>query len=164
MKKIIVFLFLCASLILFKSDDSTYINNAIRYRIIANSDNFNDQKIKWDINREIIPIINKMDSSSKDKMSSSIIESIPHIDSIVSKYTSNYSINYGDNYFPKKEYHNVTYEEGYYPSLVITLGNSDGHNWWCFMFPPLCALEASKDEISDVKYEFYFKKIINKYI
>ena len=56
MKKIIVFLFLCSSIFLFKMDNSIYISNSIRYRIIANSDNINDQKLKWEINKEIIPI------------------------------------------------------------------------------------------------------------
>ena len=163
MKKIIVFLFLCSSIFLFKMDNSIYISNSIRYRIIANSDNINDQKLKWEINKEIIPIINKMDSSSKEAMEYSIKNSIPKIEKIVSRYTNDFSINYGDNYFPQKEYHNVIYEDGYYPSLVITLGSSEGHNWWCFMCPPLCTLEASKENISDIEYDFYFKKIINKY-
>ncbi len=164
MKKIIVFLFAISFIVLLTKDNSVYIDNGIRYRIIANSDSVEDQNLKWKINDELITIIKKMDSSSKESMDQSIKEYIPEIENAIKKYTDIYSVNYGNNFFPQKEYKGTTYAKGYYPSLVITLGESSGHNWWCFMFPPLCSLEYQKDNISNVEYDFYFKKIINKYL
>jgi len=164
MKKIIVFLFLVSILLLVKNDNKVFINNAIRYRIIASDNSVISQDLKWKINSEIIPIINEMDSSSLESMDRSIKDNLSVIEEVVKKYTNDYKINYGNNYFPEKKYHNVKYDAGYYPSLVIYLGKSSGNNWWCFMFPPLCTIESQKDNLSDVEYDYYFKKIINKFI
>ena len=73
-------------------------------------------------------------------------------------------IHYGLNYFPKKEYKGVIYEEGYYESLVVTLGNGNGDNWWCVLFPPLCLLEAQETNTQDVEYKFFVQDLIDKYM
>ena len=68
------------------------------------------------------------------------------------------------NYFPKKVYKGVTYEAGNYESLVITLGDGLGKNWWWVMFPPLCLLEAEEtEETTEVEYKFFIKELIDKY-
>ena len=63
-------------------------------------------------------------------------------------YDKDYKINYGYNYFPKKKYKSVTYKEGMYESLVITLGTGEGDNWWCVLFPPLCLVEADESTVA----------------
>ena len=55
----------------------------------------------------------------------------------------------------------IEYNEGEYKSLVVTLGNGLGDNWWCVLFPPLCLLEAT--ESTDVEYHSYVVDLINKY-
>ena len=61
-----------------------------------------------------------------------------------------------------QEYKGITYDEGEYQSLVVTLGNGLGNNWWCVLFPPLCLLEG--EESTDVEYRSYVMDIVNKYI
>ena len=46
-----------------------------------------------------------------------------------------------DEYFPTRVYGAVVVESGYYQSLTITLGSGEGDNWWCVLYPPLCADE-----------------------
>ena len=77
-------------------------------------------------------------------------------------YTLGYKINYGLNYFPEKNYKGVTYKAGEYESLVVTLGEGKGKNWWCVLFPPLCILEA--EESTEVEYKFFIKEMIDKYL
>ena len=52
---------------------------------------------------------------------------------------------------------------GIYESLVITIGEGNGDNWWCVLFPPLCLLEAEKTEIEEVEYQFFVKKMLTKF-
>lgn len=40
--------------------------------------------------------------------------------------------------YPRREYGSFTLPEGVYYSLRILLGEADGQNWWCVLFPPLC--------------------------
>ena len=77
-------------------------------------------------------------------------------------YNTTFTINFGDNYFPEKEYKDVIYEEGNYESLVVTLGNGEGDNWWCVLFPPICTLEV--EENKDIEYKFFVKEIFEKYL
>ena len=53
-------------------------------------------------------------------------------------------------YYPTKEYADITLPSGEYNSLRITIGEGKGQNWWCVVFPPLClsAAEASFAEAS----------------
>ena len=77
-------------------------------------------------------------------------------------YELGYDINFGLNYFPSKEYKGITYEEGYYESLVITLGEGKGENWWCVLFPPLCLIEANEND--EVEYTSFVKELLEKYL
>ena len=73
-------------------------------------------------------------------------------------YSSKFDINYGKNYFPEKTYRNITYPEGEYESLVVTIGNGQGKNFWCVLFPPLCLIDEDTES-----YPSLIKEIINKY-
>ena len=94
-----------------------------------------------------------------------ITEKLPTFEKVVEKtlkdnnYEKVFHINYGKNKFPEKTYQNVTYQEGNYESLVITLGDGCGENFWCVLFPPICFLE----EEEDIEYISFFKEIIDKY-
>ena len=70
-----------------------------------------------------------------------------------------FHIHYGKNYFPQKEYKDIIYESGEYESLVITLGEGKGENFWCVLFPPLCFIE----EDSKVEYKSIIKELIEKH-
>ena len=56
----------------------------------------------------------------------------------------------------------IVTEEGEYESLVITLGNGLGENFWCVLFPPLCLLDT-EEEVEDVEYTSFVKELIDKY-
>ena len=78
------------------------------------------------------------------------------------EYDKDIMINFGDNYFPEKDYKGVHYDEGAYESLVVTIGEGVGDNWWCVLFPPLCLLEAEDSDTSDVEYQFFVMKMLDK--
>jgi len=167
MKKIIVILFIITILsVLINSKEQVLIpNTAIRFRIIANSNNSEDQALKHEIKKEIEPaLMQKLyQAKTHDEAKNNIISYIPELEKKMSTYNTEYNINYGDNYFPEKEYKGVTYPAGEYESLVITLGNGLGENWWCVLFPPLCLLEGEESDLDNTEYKFYVEEIINKF-
>jgi stage II sporulation protein R len=167
MKKVIVILFVIVISILYIKKSSSQVlipDNAIRFRIIASSNSFKDQQEKLEIKKDIEPILASINANTLEDTRTSIKESIPKIEKEVSNYTQDYKINFGSNYFPEKTYKNVTYPAGDYESLVITLGDGKGDNWWCVLFPPLCLLEAKEDSIDDVTYSLYIKDVLDKYM
>jgi stage II sporulation protein R len=144
--------------------------DALRIRIIANSNSEYDQEIKTILKEKIqYEMYNLLkDSKGIEEARKIINANLSSIDMEVSNtlkdlnYDLGYEINYGLNYFPSKEYKGTTYEDGYYESLVITLGSGEGDNWWCVLFPPLCLLEAS--DSTDVEYTSFVKELIDKYM
>ena len=153
----------------FVSAKYTISKEAIRVRVIANSNDEYDQEVKMNV-KDIVTndMYNLM--SNVDNIESareSITNNIPTLSKDIDKYlkeinyNTNYDINFGYNYFPKKIYKGVEYKEGMYESLVVTLGNGEGNNWWCVLFPPICMIEA--EESTDVEYTTMVKEIMNKY-
>ena len=144
-------------------------DEAIRIRVLANSNSNYDQHIKQEVKENlinsIISLIDKNDSidTFRNKIINNITNFSSNIDTVLStnNYEKQYSINYGLNYFPKKYFKGVKYNEGYYESLVVTLGDGLGDNWWCVLFPPLCLIEAS--EYSNVEYTTLVGELISKY-
>ena len=137
--------------------------DAIRIRVIANSNNKEDQPLKIEIKDDLEKYLYTELKNIKgvNNANKKIWEIMPTVREIISNRTSDYELNYGLNYFPEKEYKGITYPEGEYKSLVVTLGNGLGNNWWCVLFPPLCLLEG--EESTDVEYRSYVADTINKY-
>lgn len=167
MKKIIVCLFIVTILVLVNKEETKILipEDAIRFRIIANSNSIEDQKEKIEIRNELEPIIGDIltNSNTKEETKTEINNNLYKINHVIDKYNTKYNINYGLNFFPEKNYKGVTYKEGNYESLVITLGDGLGDNWWCVLFPPLCLLEANETNYDDITYTSYIQELINKY-
>ena len=167
MKKIIIALFLVTVLILVNNKETEVLipKEAIRFRIIANSNKLEDQTQKLEIKKELEPIIANILSTSNSlgETRKEIKNNMYEVKNILNKYDTDYKLNYGYNYFPEKNYKGVTYKAGEYESLVVTLGDGLGDNWWCVLFPPLCLLEATEDNYDDITYTTYIKELLNKY-
>ena len=153
----------------FVSAKYTIPKEAIRVRVIAGSNDKYDQEVKMNVKdivtRDMYSIMSNVDNIERAR--ESITNNIPTLSKDIDKYlneinyNTNYDINFGYNYFPKKVYKGVEYKEGMYESLVVTLGNGEGNNWWCVLFPPICMIEA--EESTDVEYTTIVKEIMNKY-
>lgn len=173
MKKTFVLIIFIFVFYVFISDvlakNITIPNDAIRIRIIPNSNSSFDQDIKLKVKDrlEITMYDLLKDAESSEEAKEIIQNNLELVDKDVKKilsdenYDKGYTINFGKNYFPEKEYKGVKYEEGYYESLLITLGKGEGDNWWCVLFPPLCLIEGEED--TEVEYKSIVMEILNKY-
>ena len=165
MKKIIVMLFclIIGIMIYYKNNEIIIPSDAIRIRIIANSNSISDlyekKKLKEDIENDIYNLVNNV--SNLEDARFNIKNNLDNIDKIISSKTNDYHINYGMNYFPRKSYKGIIYNEGEYESLVITLGKGMGDNWWCVLYPPLCLIDDNLNT-SDVEYRSLVYDILRK--
>lgn len=174
MKKIvIVLLMLTLAFIATNYENKEVIipKDSIRFRVVASSNNKKDQDNKKIIANNLKKDIEKTlkDSNNIEEsrliLQSNIEEFKTNIDETIktNNINENYSINYGNNYFPEKVYKGVKYKAGEYESLVVTLGNGRGENFWCVLFPPLCLLEGEDVDNDDIKYSSFVKEVIDKY-
>ncbi len=164
-----VFIFLTLSI---KTNDEVIIpDESIRIRVIANSNNSYDQMIKKLVSNHIEEKIANLliDVENIDDARSVIKDNLLDIESSVANileknnYNYSYKVNFGYNLFPSKTYKGVTYNEGYYESIVVTIGEGKGENWWCVLFPPLCLMESNDNNMEEIEYKSFIKEIIDKY-
>ena len=124
---------------------------AIRLRILANSDSAKDQEIK----RMVRDAVNEQitlwvqDLTSLEKAKTVITSKLPEVQAIAEKVvaeqgsTQSVNVEFGKVQFPTKLYGEFLYPAGEYQAILITLGEGTGANWWCVLYPPLCFLDFS---------------------
>ncbi|MDF2667975.1 MAG: stage sporulation protein [Paenibacillus sp.] len=141
--------------------DSSIPEDAIRIRILANSDTPQDQWIKRQVQNEVVQEISTwvLDPSGLEEARAAITANIPAIESLVGEVLANngydqaYQVELGQVSFPAKQFGNKSYPEGQYEALRIVLGKGEGQNWWCVLFPPLCfvGVKAKAAEASSIE-------------
>ena len=142
----------------------------IRFHVIANSDEEKDQALKLKVRDEVLTYISpKLKNSKSIEESREIIKNenenmINIAKNIVIKNGYNYSVEstLSKEYFPVKTYGNITLPQGKYEAYRILIGEGNGQNWWCVMFPPLCFVDVSKGNIAYEETEKSMKEVLNK--
>lgn len=171
MKKIVLIIAIITSILIYseiKKDTVVIPNSAIRLRVIPNSNSAQDQNIKKQVKTYLEKNTYNIlkDEKSIKEARKKINENIPAIEENVDRifkdnnYDVSYNVNYGYNYFPSKTYRGITYKEGYYESIVISIGAAEGDNWWCVLFPNLCLADLEQKENSE--YKSWVIETINK--
>ena len=131
--------------------------NILRLHIIANSDSKEDQALKLKVRDEILEktgnlfVETKNLSDAKEKAESSLeeFESIANQVILENGYSYTAKARVGTSNFNTREYDDFTLPAGEYPSLIITLGEGNGQNWWCVVYPAVCVPAASKHELKE---------------
>ncbi|MGG3845788.1 stage II sporulation protein R [Aeribacillus composti] len=129
-------------------------DEAIRLRILANSDSPEDQALKRNVRNAVNEAINQwvQDLTSIEEARKIIREKIPEIKDIVQSVlkqensSQSFTVEFKKIQFPTKLYGNFLYPAGNYEAILITLGEGKGANWWCVLFPPLCFVDFSSGE------------------
>ena len=62
-------------------------------------------------------------------------------------YAPMVSVELSDQWFPTKQYGQFALPAGQYRALRVVIGEGEGQNWWCVVFPPLC-LAAVTEEVT----------------
>lgn len=126
----------------------------LRFRVLANSDSAKDQADKELLCTKLIPLLSSSLSKveSKEEAASLLEESLIFLNAYcnyVLPECSNISCTIGSFLFPYKTYGSLRFPAGSYDTLLITIGNGLGSNWWCLAFPPLCFVDESFIDVCD---------------
>ncbi len=132
-------------------------DKVLRLHILANSDSQADQELKLKVRDEVLKISPEIfgDSASKEEALQSAREKLPAIikaaESVVRDegYSYNVSAEVVNDKFNTRVYENFTLPAGDYDAVRITIGNGEGHNWWCVMYPAICLPSACGNELRE---------------
>ena len=127
-----------------------------RIRVIANSNTQADQQEKEQLVSSLKPYFIQMTNTQildekrirvlKEEIEEEIKKNYPQL------YTQ---VVVGDNLFPPKRQSAQFYPQNVYQSIVVKIGDARGDNWWCSVFPSVCAPEKEKQEEKDEPVTFF---------
>jgi len=127
---------------------------ALRIRILAHSNRAEDQEIKRRVRDRVMALIGSWEPSPKtnEEMRERLKAHLGEIEAAaqaeLARWGAAYGARamYGNVPFPAKTFAGREYPAGEYEGLLITLGDGDGDNWWCVLFPPLCLAGAVAED------------------
>jgi len=137
------------------SPDSLIPPEAIRIRILAHSDRPEDQAMKERVRDRVMALIGSWRPSPetagemRELLAARLEEIERAADAELARMGAPYGARavFGNVPFPAKTFAGREYPAGEYEALLIVLGDGEGENWWCVLFPPLCLAGAvAKDD------------------
>ena len=134
--------------------ESEIYDTVVRLHVIANSDSDGNQALKLLVRDEVISVVSPAVENCKtqDEAIAAIEEISDEINaaaqSVVEREGYDYpvSVELGREHYPTKTYESCAFPEGEYISLRVNIGDGEGQNWWCCLFPPLCLSSATPDD------------------
>lgn len=169
-------------------------SNIIRFHVRAESDSKEDQWLKLQVKEAVLayisPVLSK--SQSVDESRQLLYNESENIRNVAAATLrslgdeSDVNVYFENCYFPMKTYGDMTFPPGEYEAFRVDIGEAQGKNWWCVLYPPLCFVDAvygevpeeSKEELKGVlteeeysmvsgenaKFRFKYLKIFNRFI
>lgn len=132
-------------------------DSVVRLHVLANSDSEQDQALKLMVRDEVLRVTGPLlEGCESREQAEHILEK--HSDKIANAaqavveeqgYDYPVTVLLGKEEYPTRSYENCCFPSGTYVSLRVCIGEAEGQNWWCVLFPPLCLSAASADDDRD---------------
>ena len=126
-------------------------DKVLRLHVLANSDSEADQALKRKVRDSVLETASAIlaDCPDRETAEQRLSAALPEIEDAArariaaegGKQTVTAELR--STVFPTREYEDFTLPAGEYLALRVVLGEGEGHNWWCVVFPPLCAETTS---------------------
>ena len=136
-------------------EDFEIYETTVRLHVLANSDSEEDQELKLKVRDAILETVADFKPTSKEDALKKIEKYEDELCEIAKTVIKNngkdypVSIEVGTELYPTKYYEDFALPAGEYTSVRIVIGEGEGKNWWCVLYPPLCtdsALKYSEEE------------------
>ena len=140
----------------------------IRLHVVANSDSVGDQAVKLQVRDAVVESLQEAmaDVADVEEAKEYLQENLPKMQAAANGALKAAGCSYEAvvtlcrETFDTREYDTFSLPAGVYEALRITLGNGEGHNWWCVVFPTLC-LPATSEGFEDVAAGAGFPETLN---
>ena len=127
-------------------------DSVLRLHVVANSDSEYDQALKLCVRDKVIKEVEKYtpDCADIDEARETVLTKLDNIAEVARDEVARLGYDYpievrlGEEEYPTKTYASLCFPSGRYLSLQILIGEAEGQNWWCVLFPPLCLDAATR--------------------
>lgn len=137
--------------------DAAIYDDTVRLHILANSDSEEDQALKLQIRDRLLERYGTLLAEADDieEAKAKAEELLPQMRADAEGWIREAGFDYScevtltEEWYDTREYDSFTLPKGRYTSLRVLIGDAEGHNWWCVMFPALCLDIATEDAPGD---------------
>ncbi|TCL44602.1 stage II sporulation protein R [Harryflintia acetispora] len=145
---------LLSSIAAFAAQSDRLQGQVLRLHILANSDEAFDQQIKLEVRDAILRELGEELSQSRDRDEAEHTAQmlLPRAEEIARRVIQGNGYDYPvqakliNMHFETRSYGTITMPAGDYDAVRITIGEAQGHNWWCVLYPPICVPAAADIE------------------
>jgi len=129
--------------------------SVLRLHVVANSDSPQDQALKLKVRDAVLAEADRW-CAGAETLEEANFQVCTHLEAItaaarrrVEAEGSSQRVNaqVTELAFPEKDYQGFTLPAGRYRALRVTLGEGEGQNWWCVVFPPLCLGSVTEESV-----------------
>lgn len=140
----------------------------LRFHVLANSDSLDDQNVKKEV-RDAVgtylqPLLKDAKSlrETKEIVNGNINTIIQISKETLQKHGYEYAVSarITKTDFPEKTYGNYTFPKGRYEALQIIIGEGNGQNWWCVLYPNMC-FQGSVFEVVEDEAKESLREVLN---
>ena len=133
-------------------------DTVVRLHVLANSDREEDQALKMEVRDTVLeaaaPYLEGCTTQEEAIQSLTLhlsdLEAVAAVTVTAEGYDYPVTVLLGEEDYPTRTYESCAFPAGTYVSLRVCIGDAEGQNWWCCLFPPLCLSAATaKSENED---------------
>ena len=137
------------------ASEAALAGRVLRLHVVANSDSEGDQARKLLVRDAVLARASQLLEGVDDRQEAEAILA-PHLDELaqagaeaLARTGSHDQVSAAltGQWFPTKEYDGFALPAGQYRALRVTIGEGEGHNWWCVVFPPLCLASVAEESV-----------------
>ena len=131
--------------------------SVVRLHVLANSDSDDDQALKLKVRDEILAHVSPLviDCKSREEAIKILQGELEEIKKAAREVVLSEGYDYSVDVtltledYPTRNYEAMSFPSGQYVSLRVLIGEAEGQNWWCVLFPPLCLSSASEKSANE---------------
>lgn len=171
LKKVIAAVLLFCSVLLLLPDSffteassgsALSVNDRIlRLHILAAGDDTSSQEIKLHVRDAVLSVIQDIVASADtaEDAEALLLPQLEYITDVANAELERLGVSYRattritTEFFPIKQYGSLLLPPGSYRALRIVLGEGEGTNWWCMLYPSLCFTEGITGTLPEDKQE-----------
>ena len=131
----------------------------VRLHVVGADNTPEAQELKLLVRDEILRTVGGLGAQDAQEAEERLREMIPQLQETAEKTLRSHGcgdsvqVTLEEERFPTREYETFALPAGNYRALRVKLGDAQGKNWWCVLFPPLCLGAASELEESGLSQD-----------
>ena len=128
------------------TDSGDLRENLLRLHVVGASNSQEDQAVKLQVRDAVLGSLEEglRDMTDPQEAWDYVSRMLPQVEAAANRalaaagFSETVQVSLTEEAFPTREYDTFSLPAGVYKALRVVIGQGEGRNWWCVVFPQLC--------------------------